>query len=350
MRLNFLASNFRDTDGYGRYNNRLIAALRKLGVDVRPQHTEIANAPLAMQAELGLEWDALTVSCLPPFYLNRVPGPHWLITMTEGSRLPVEPVNWAETINRSGVERVIVPCQHNADVFCAGGVLAPIDVIPGGTDPDEFRPGRICADPHPYTFLAIADRGARKGWLETWQAFYKAFGSPEQTPDVRLIIKSRPDGNDLLELISRADNPDPRVRVLMQDMDMREFYAMGDCFVGVSRSEGWGMIPREAARTSLPVITQRYSGMDDGHTHRWALVAQGGTLEAIPGHFEHIAGQWMKADVAEVAHWMRQCYEQPALFRRLGAEASEWLGEHQTWQHSALLLLDLIGEHHGAYR
>lgn len=347
MRLNYLGSNFRETDGFGRWNNRLIAALRKLGVNVHPQHTEIANAPLAMQANLGLEWDALTVSCLPPFYLNMVPGPHWLLTMTEGSKLPA---GWAETINRSGVERVIVPCQHNADVFYAGGVLAPIDVVPGGTDPDEFHPGRICADPHPYTFLAIADRGARKGWVETWQAFYQAFGGPAQTPDVRLIIKSRPDGNDLLELISKADNPDPRVTVLMQDMDMREFYRMGDCFVGVSRSEGWGMIPREAARTSLPVITQRYSGMDDGHTHRWALVVRNGTLEDIPAHFEHIAGQWLKANVSEVAGAMRACYDDPANYRARGRWASEWLGDYQTWTHSALLLLDLIGEHYGAYR
>lgn len=349
MRLNYLASNFRETDGYGRYNNRLIAALRKLGVDVRPQHTEIANAPAAMQAELGLEWDALTVSCLPPFYLNRVPGPHWLITMTEGSRLPSEPVNWAETINRSGVERVIVPCQHNADVFAKGGVTAPIDVIPGGTDPDEFRP-IIQRPDRPYTFLAIADRGARKGWVETWQAFYKAFGSPEQTPDVRLIIKSRPDGNDMLEMIARAENPDPRVTILMADMDMREFYRMGDCYMGISRSEGFGLPMREAARCGLPVITQAYSGMDDGYTNQWAIVVEGGRLEDIPGHFEHIAGQWMKADVAAVADAMRNCYEYPDVFRRRGRLASEWLGEHQQWSHAALHLLDLIGEHHGAYR
>lgn len=349
MRLNFLFSNARETDGYGRYVNRLIAALRKLGVDVRPQHTEIANAPAAMQAELGLEWDALTISCLPPFYLNRVPGPHWLISMTEGSRLPVEPVNWADIINRSNVERVIVPCQHNADVFYAGGVLAPIDVVPGGTDPDEFRP-IISRPDRPYTFLAIADRGVRKGWVETWQAFYKAFGGPDDTPDVRLVIKSRPDGNDLLELIARADKPDPRVTILMQDMDMREFYAMGDCMVIPSRSEGFGMPHREAARCGLPVITQAYSGMDDGHTNKWAIVVKGGKLDDIPAHFEHIAGQWLKADVGEVAAAMRAVYDEPASYQARGRRASEWLGDYQTWRHSALLLLDLIGEYHGAFK
>lgn len=348
MRLNFLAYQYRDHDGYGRYSNRLIRALQRQGVSVAPMLAEMTAAPQWMHQQLGIDWTLPTISCLPPFYLRSTPegsGPHWLLTMTEGDRLPA---GWADLINDSNVARVIVPCQHNADVFYAGGVLAPIDVVPGGTDPDEFRPGRICVDPHPYTFLAIADRGARKGWVETWQAFYQAFGGPDQTPDVRLIIKSRPDGNDLLELISRAGNPDPRITILMEDMDMPEFYRMGDCYMGISRSEGWGMPMREAARCGLPVITQCYGGMDDGHTNQWAIVVEGGRLEDIPSHFEHIAGQWLKADVSAVADAMRNCYEHPDVFRSRGRLASEWLGDYQTWRHTASQLLDLIGVHHGA--
>src|SRR3990167_889240 len=135
MRINYLGSNFREHDGYGRYNNRLIQALQKQGACVHPQHTEIANAPVWMWRRLGIDWDNLTISCLPPFCLNRIPGRHWLISMTEGSRLPD---GWAETINESGVERVIVPCKHNAEVFAAAGVQCPISVVHGGTDPDEF--------------------------------------------------------------------------------------------------------------------------------------------------------------------------------------------------------------------
>ena len=136
----------------------------------------------------------------------------------------------------------------------------------------------------------------------------------------------------------------------MADMDMRAFYGLGDCYMGISRSEGWGMPMREAAACGLPVITQCYSGMDDGHTEEWALVAGDGKLEDIPGHFEHIAGQWMKADVDEVATWMSECYNHPEMFRRHGANASAWIRQNQTFDHMALLLLDLIGEHCGAYK
>lgn len=343
VQLNWLGSNFRETDGYGRYNNRLMAALERLGVSVHPQHTEIANASPWVQDRLGVTWDGLTISCLPPFYLNRVPSRHWLLSMTEGSSLPD---SWCETIQRSGVERIIVPCQHNAEAFAVTGL--PVHVVPGGTDPDEFPLTMTPRHDQPYTFLALADRGARKGWVEVWQAFYKAFGTPTDTPNVRLIIKSRPDGNNMLELIAKADRPDPRITVLMEDMDMRAFYALGDCFAFPSRSEGWGMPPREAAMMGLPVIVQKSSGIDDGRTEQWAKVTQGGKLQPIPAHFEHIAGNWLIADIDDLAEKLRYYYEHPAIGRYRGQTAAAWLRSHQTWDHAAQKLLGLIKEHYGA--
>lgn len=341
MRVTWLFSNARHTDGYGRYNVRLMAALERQGVDVRPQQTEIANADGWIQAKLGVTWDGLTISCLPPFHLNKIPGRHWLLSMTEGSRLPR---GWCETIQRSGVERIIVPCEHNATVFRETGL--PVHVIPGGTDPDEFpiytgpRPDR------PYTFLAIADRGARKGWGETWQAFYKAFGKPSDSPDVRLVIKSLPDGNNTLEMIAQADNPDPRISIIMEDRDMCDLYQSVDCFVAPSRSEGWGMPHRECVMAGTPVIAQAYAGLSDAHN--WAIVVDGGKPQIIPSHFEHMAGEWLVADVAQLAAAMRGCYEMPNQARLQAVLGRAWLRQNQTWLHSAKALLALIKEYYGA--
>ena len=321
----------------------MVQALQKAGVSVTPMLCEAANMPSWLQAQLGICWDRLTISCTPPFGLNRIPGRHWLLSMTEGSRLPD---GWSDIINESGVERVIVPCQHNAEVFAAAGVQCPVSVIPGGTDPDEF-PLRRDARRHtgqyrPYKFLALADRGARKGWVEVWQAFYEAFGPPEKTPDVRLIIKSRPDGNNMLDIIAQAENPDPRINIIMDDMNMCALYSSVDCFAIPSRSEGFGMPHREAAMCGVPVITQRYSGMDDGHTHEWAMVLKPGTFDAIPAHFDHIAGEWMKCDVKDLAWHMSYCYEYPDIQRDDAYERARWLRMNQTWNHSAKKILDLI--------
>ena len=82
----------------------------------------------------------------------------------------------------------------------------------------------------------------------------------------------------------------------------------------------------------MPVITQSYSGMDDGHTHEWAIVLGGGRMEAIgPGPVfdedgvedEKVAlGEWLVPDVDELARAMLACYQRPAEAAEQGAKAS----------------------------
>lgn len=342
MRINWLGYTYRDHDGYGRYGTRCIAALLRAGVEVQPAISECVTARPWLHRLWGLDWDQLTISCLPPTHLVAAPGRHWLYTMTEGSALPA---GWAEWIKDANIERLIVPCQHNAEAFERGGVTCPIHVIPGGTDPDEF-PIVSCETNRPYTFLALADRGARKGWTEVYQAFYKAFGTPTDTPDVRLIIKSRPEANELLGMIAQAENLDPRITILQCDLpNMADFYQMGDCFAIPSRSEGWGMPHREAAMMGMPVITQEYSGMDDGWCDWWAIALRAGTIEPIPSNFAHIAGNWKRVDVDVLSRAMKWCYDTPREARNKGWQGAMWLRDYQTWDHTAQALIGLIGEY-----
>lgn len=347
MRLNFLFYNARQWDGYGRYATRLIQALKRAGMQVTPHFAGAADAPAWMQEEWGVYFNVPTISCLPPYYLRTLPkgsAPHWLLTMTEGSECPD---GWAEIINRSGVSRVIVPCQHNAEAFVAGGVECPISVIHGGTDPDEFPIVDRRSGERPYAFLALADRGKRKGWSEVYQAFFLAFGSYKDTgPDkVRLIVKCRPGGNDLIDfIVEKTPWIDPRIHFDMRDVaDMREVYAQADCFVIPSRSEGWGMPHREAAMMGIPVITQAYSGMDDGNTDQWATVVKAGRMEPIDATKDgHIKGQWRVVDRDELAKVMSACYDNPASAESLGWGSAAWLRANQTWSHSAANLLQLL--------
>lgn len=349
MRLNVLAYNFRTHDGYGRYCAYLIRALRRAGVAVTPHFIGAADAPAWLASEWGIDWGVPTLSCLPPYFLRKLPdgsAPHWLLTMTEGSECPN---GWAETINAAGISRVIVPCQHNADAFQRGGVDAPIHVVHGGTDPDEFPIRvRVKQPGEPYTFLTLADRGSRKGWTEVYAAFYQAFGGKTTGDmDVRLVIKCRPKGNALIDLIRTGVDLDPRIVYAVEDApSLADVYAGADCFVIPSRSEGWGMPHREAACMGVPVITQAYSGMDDGHTHEWAVVIEGGQLQPVEAPKDgHIKGVWRVADVTELAEEMRDAYVDREWFAEKGKRAAHWIRSHQTWQHTAAGLIALMREH-----
>lgn len=340
MKLNLAAYSFDKYDGYGRYGRYLARWLTYLGHQVRPVLlNEIHLLPGWMQQLAGLDFGHLTISCMPPYMFPALPGRQWGLTMTEGTKLPD---GWASACNER-CERIIVPCEHNAEAFERSGVKVPIDVIHGGTDPAEF-PLMQRPPSNPYTFLALGDRGARKGWVEVWQAFFAAF---QGVKDVHLVIKTRPHTNRLIEMISGASNRDPRVSFWMDNAEsMADVYAQVDCFAIPSKSEGWGMPQREATMMGIPTIVTRYSGIDDGHTNEWAtIVLDDFEIVEIPrGYAEHVDGRWSQVDINALARAMRACYEHPNEARAKALRGAIWLRANQTWEHSTQALNTLLGK------
>lgn len=333
---------FNQNDGYGRFNSRFAESLSRFAY-LEPFHIGILDMPDWMLWKQHVDWSNLTITCTPPYMVKKVWGKHWLFTMTEGSRIPQ---GWVDTIAKAEVERILVPCVHNLHAFRDSGVTVPISVVPGGTDPNEFplmERRKFCLEDYrPYTFLCFADRGDRKGFPEVWNAFYKAFGGKTTgNQNVRLIIKGRMKDRSLLSVMANAKDADSRV--VYQEMDaedMNTVYAQADCLVLPSRSEGWGMIHREAACTGLPVITQAYSGLDDAK--EWALVLNPGKIRPIPKDVATALGDWMIADVDDLVQKMKYCYHSPETAAAFGHKAAHWIRQEQTWDYSAKTLLSLM--------
>jgi glycosyltransferase involved in cell wall biosynthesis len=338
MKLNLAAYSFDQFDGYGRYARYLVRWLSYLGAQVRPVLLqEVKMLPGWMQRLSGLDFGYLTIAVMPPYMFPPISGRMWGVTMTEGTKLPD---GWAKACNER-CERIIVPCDQNAEAFEKSGVKVPIHVVHGGTSPAEF-PMITKLPNNPYTFLALADRGARKGWVEVWQAFFSAF---QGVRDVRLVIKTRPHTNSLIDMISGASNRDPRISFWMDNTEsMADVYAQVDCFAIPSKSEGWGMPHREASMMGVPTIVTRYSGLDDGHTDDWAtIVLDDWQLAEIPhGYADHVDGQWAQVNVNELTRAMRWCYENQREAKAKALQGAAWLRQNQTWQHSGQALLDLV--------
>lgn len=99
---------------------------------------------------------------------------------------------------------------------------------------------------------------------------------------------------------------------------------------------------REAAMMGLPVITQAWSGLDDGHTRAWAMVLEKGKLREIDDKGKHIKGEWMVADIDELASRMAFCKNYPKGARDIGGYGAKWLRANQTWDIAALRLIGLM--------
>lgn len=338
-RINWMSNSYPQSEGYGRYSAHMVSALLGAGLEVMPVLRDHVTMPDWMLKRAGVSWDDLTIACMPPYYLPdyEFPGRMWLLTMTEGGELPD---GWAGFIHNAGVERVIVPCEHNRRVFSAE-LDIPVYVVPGGTDPEQFPVVSRSGNNGRYNFLALADRGIRKGHTDVWMAFHEEFGGPDDTPDVGLIVKSRSDESHTFNLVKEV-NTDPRIRIWMEDTPHpAQVWPEGDCVVIPSRSEGWGMPHREAAMMGLPVIATRWGGLDDGHLDEWAIPLDNFTLGRISGGL-NIAGDWAIPDHAELREKMRWCYDNQAEARQHGQNAAQWLRDNQTWDMAADNLIALL--------
>lgn len=346
MKLNWI-SYYIQYNSYAIVSINFVKNLQTFGIEAKPITTDDIDKPQWMLDQIGVNWDNLSLICNEPRRLPEVPGTAWLLSMCEGETLSSYTV---KGINKSGVEHIVVPCQFCKDVYETSGVKIPVSVVPLGVDPIDFPLVKSKPD-RPYTFLTIADRGNRKGWTEVFDAFYKAFGGRTTgTQEVRLIIRSLPGWNPLVELIrKKGTDLDSRIVWDISHYDnMADFYSQGDCLVLPSRSEGWGLPHREAAMMGLPVILQKYAGLDDGFTEKWAIVCEDGRMQDIPraGRLGG-GGRWMIADIYEVADRMRSAYDFPERASRFGYDARNWLVAHQTWMDSAAELINLIHDELG---
>lgn len=335
MHINLLPYTLLFADGYGRHGKHLLRALPREGVHVTPVHYGMLEWGGYEQRLAQVDWSRLTIALMSGYNVKALPGRQWVYTMWESTELPE---GWAALLNRVA-ERVIVPCEWNVEVFRNGGVQRPIHVIGEGIDPDEFPILPDMPRTRPYTFLALGDRGMRKGNDLVYQAFHQAF---RDVPDTRLLIKSRASGYEPIDTTLSNDPLNQRITLWREDVGtMADVYAQADCFVYPARSGGWELPPREAVAMGVPVIAPRHTGMVAGIDH-WATVV---VEKFAPTRSNLLGGHWYTCDVNAVAEAMRWCYENELEARARARQAAVWLRENQTWAHAAQDLKALIAQH-----
>ena len=322
---------FYEYDGYGRMSIHLVRALIRQGVDV--------DAVSIYDIKKHRTFKGTVVSATSPDTWSKITGrPFWGLTMWESSKLPE---TWIEWINANGVGGVLVPSEFNRQVFEASGIKKPIGVVPLGVDVGEFPYVERPVGRRPYTFLLLGELGGfRKGLGYAYQAFWRAFRGSE---NARLVLKTRGPRADEMPTCSDAN-----VEIIDAEYGlpmMRELYGLADCFVFPSRGEGYGLPPREAASTGLPVIATDWSGLQEGGVGNYAYPLRVKELKTAlygPPEIHGRVGEWAEPDVDHLATLMSLCYENQAMARRKGKAASEWIGKHCRWDTGAQALLEAI--------
>lgn len=259
-------------------------------------------------------------------------------TMLEVDGFPAE---WVRQANK--MDEVWVPSEFNRQGFLRNGLKRPVHVIPLGVDVNYFHP-RIEAHPNPageLVFLSIFEWGERKEPWMLLKTFNEVFSAREP---VRLVCKvmNRDPSVRLKEEIRRLKLKESGGRISwlfnveFPHYQLGSLYRSADCFVSVSRGEGWNMPLMEAMACGLPSIATDWGA----HTE---FVHEGiayplrvrGTVPARAKCPYYEGFSWADPDPEHLRHQLRHVYENQDEARRRGEAAAREMAERWTWREVA---------------
>jgi glycosyltransferase involved in cell wall biosynthesis len=258
------------------------------------------------------------------------------------------PPDWVRQANR--MDEVWVPSAFNRDAFLRCGLRRPVHVLPLGVNPDYFHPGGV-AHRNPageFVFLSLFEWGERK---EPWlllKSFSETFSAAEP---VRLLCKivNRDPAVKLREEIRnlrlRADGG--RISYLLnvefEHYELGALYRSADCFVAVSRGEGWNMPLMEAMACGLPAIATDW-GVHREYLHEgvgYPLHVRG-TIPAVAKCPYYDGYSWADPDPEHLRHLLRLVYEQRDEARQRGERAVDEIAARWTWRDAARRIVERL--------
>ena len=335
-------------DGYGTAAENMVLALERLGLNVHIRHCwfgvqkginphtiEMLERPLPGPLRVG-------VCMATPGEFGKLPTPYRIgITMYEADNPLVPHPEWQHDCKNA--DMLIVPSQYCKDVF-AQFFNRRIEICPLAVNPVYYTAQK--REPKDtFTFVTYGTLSGRKAPLETLELFKRVFPR-DKYPDVRMEFKTRlgvfgwgerqlpPIDDDRITIHNTMTHnkgtPDWTSEVV------RDWLHRADCMLFLSKGEGFGMPPREAMATGLPVIFAKHTGMETmACEYNWPVPT--GKLEKSP-----LGGDWRLADWDYAAECMKWVYEHREKAYDRGVKAAKWFIEKHGSEAVAKQLFNLI--------
>lgn len=277
-------------------------------------------------------------------------------------------------------DHLIVPSTHNAQVLDAaragGAALPRASVVPHPSRPVLQPPPKPRLDalahwagilPGDTVFYSINawDPYPRKRMAALIDGFARAFRSDDpavlvvktsraaQRDDPSVLADERDVGAIVSAILSRvvADTGRPAGRVALLARDdvadsvIDGLHTLGQCFVTLSRCEGFGLGAFDAATHGRPVIAVGHGGPADFLGADWPsrIPHRMVRCEAMPGYHWFDGNQsWPEPDDAVAFRHMRQFMREPAVFLEAAASIAGRIRDGFGVEATSARLLDTI--------
>lgn len=290
-----------------------------------------------------IEYDTAIMHTVPEYWPRLLKPGKLNIGMTVWETTLIPP-HWRALLQLP--DQLLVPSEFTRQVLIQNGITRPIDVIPHICPPPGPTPAAEALDrfrmeyqipSDRYVFYTINTWTPRKALWQMLRAYLDAFTRHDP---VVLIIKTSRLGprdyqadtltaTDVLVHEILAEYPEPaQVRCLNQELtteQMQVLHHLGDCYVSLTHSEGWGLGAYEAAARGKPVIMTGWGGHLEYLNSETAFLVDYDLIpvqDRLGQESYHAPQQWAQPDRSAAARWLRWVYEHPQPAREKAAPLS----------------------------
>lgn len=311
-------------DGYGISSRMIINELEKLGIPTKPYY-------MGQEVCILFHNPYSVLSLQPPYKI--------IYTMFESDKIPDDWLSYLQAAHM-----VLVPSKWCQEVFKKAGIEAR--VVPLGYDHHSYQyiPRVNKREAHePFVFLHYNAFNIRKGFLEVFKAFNKAFDKSEP---VKLVLKTVVDRPYQRFPINYEHYPNIEViEGKLSEMQMFQLMGRSDCFIFPSRGEGFGITPLECMATGMPAIVPNAHGISEYFNDEYMYeVKVKETCPALYSRYKGVdVGKMVVCDVDHLASQMRYIYEHQDEALEKGRLASEYV-KQWTFENTAKHLAKIFEE------
>lgn len=261
-------------------------------------------------------------------------------TMLEGTKIPSM---WVKILNHC-FDAAVVPDSFLVSVYQNCGVKIPIFVLPLGMYLDEF----LCHErknftSSPFIFGSTVSCDERKNYSLLIQAFAEEFGNQD---------------NVILKLNARGGIPEiykAQINILnvsniifthevLDKVKYLDFLSSFDCFINISKGEGFSLCPREAMALGIPCILSKNSAQitlcDTGFVKEVpSLILEPANYFGLFGN--KTTGYFSSPSKEDVRAALRDMYQNYFHYKQKAIKSQEWVSKY-SWTNLKGQYLSLI--------
>lgn len=249
-------------------------------------------------------------------------------SMLESTRIPQE---WVMQLNLY-FDAVVVPDPFLIEAYRESGVVIPIFELPLGLDLKNFLQAPLKSKAKsPMVFGNFSAGLDRKNHLLLVKAFAKALGN---NPGAVLKINMRQGDPEVIEAISDEIQRQGCSNIQFTQIPLKndaylKFMQSIDCYVSLSKGEGFSIQPREAMALGMPVIATDNTGQ--------STICNSGLIRSVksailePAYYfksKFNSGYRFNCELQDAVDAMKDVYLNYESYLGKAAEARQWASQY----------------------